>query len=61
MEEQLVGTGRVSRALIAGRDGAIWAASNEFPVSQDEMRRIAAEFENKETLAMTGLVVAGTK
>ena len=51
----------VKDAVIAGHDGNIWAASKDFTVTAEEMKKIAENFDNKEVMAMNGLVVAGTK
>ena len=61
VDEQLIATKVVKDAVIAGHDGNIWAASKDFSVSGEEMKKIAENFSNQEVLAMNGLVVAGTK
>ena len=61
VDEQLIATKVVKDAVIAGHDGNIWAASKDFSVSAEEMKKIAENFNNQEVLAMNGLVVAGTK
>ena len=61
VDEQLIMTKVVKEAVIAGHDGNIWAASKDFTVTAEEMKKIAENFHNKEVMAMNGLVVAGTK
>ena len=61
VDEQLIMTKVVKEAVIAGHDGNIWAASKDFTVTAEEMKKIAENFDNKEVMAMNGLVVAGTK
>ena len=61
VDEQLIVTKVVKDAVIAGHDGNIWAASKDFTVTAEEMKKIAENFDNKEVMAMNGLVVAGTK
>ena len=51
----------VSGAAIVSHTGAIWAASAGFSVTEEEMRRLATSFTSRDTLAMGGIHVAGTK
>ena len=51
----------VSGAAIVSHTGAIWAASAGFSVTEEEMRRLATTFTSRDTLAMGGIHVAGTK
>ena len=51
----------MSGAAIVSHTGTIWAASEGFSVTEEEMRRLATTFTSRDTLAMAGIHVAGTK
>lgn len=61
VDDQLLATKVVTKAVIAGHDGSIWAASEGFKVSQEDVKKILANFDNSEALALNGVSVAGTK
>eukprot|EP01027_Heterolobosea_sp_BB2_P002506 GEZU01003763.1.p2 GENE.GEZU01003763.1~~GEZU01003763.1.p2 ORF type:complete len:122 (-),score=38.25 GEZU01003763.1:155-520(-) len=56
VDDQLVATGAVTQAAIAGLDGSIWAKSNGFGITQDEAKQIASGFGS-----FGGVTVAGTR
>ena len=49
------------QAVICGHDGNIWAASAGFNATVAELKSIATNFGNTDTLAMSGLTVGGTR
>jgi len=60
VDNQLVGSGDVSKAAICGLDGAIWAISAGFEVTAAETAALVKSF-GKDDLTMTGLMIGGTK
>jgi len=61
VDDQLLATKTVSQAVICGHDGNIWAASAGFNATVAELKSIATNFGNTDTLAMSGLTVGGTR
>jgi len=61
VDDQLIATNMVTHAVICGHDGNVWAQSNGFTVSPDELRTLISRFSNTDQLAMNGVTVAGTK
>ena len=52
---------QVKEAAILGHDGNVWAASTDFPVTPEELKVIAANYSKVDTLAQSGLTVAGVR
>merc|ERR1712168_9979 len=48
-------------AAIAGLDGNIWAKSEGFNITVDEIKTVLKNFDEPSTLASTGINVCGTK
>merc|ERR1711928_213980 len=44
VDEQLIASGMVTAAAIAGHDGNIWAKSNGFNASPDEVKRLLSNW-----------------
>jgi len=61
VDDQLLNTKMVTHAVICGHDGNIWASSNNFAVTPDELRALIAKYNNTDQLAMNGVTIAGTK
>eukprot|EP00999_Lentomonas_sp_LEN2_P001580 NODE_2644_length_528_cov_62.551122_g2594_i0.p1 GENE.NODE_2644_length_528_cov_62.551122_g2594_i0~~NODE_2644_length_528_cov_62.551122_g2594_i0.p1 ORF type:complete len:125 (+),score=16.24 NODE_2644_length_528_cov_62.551122_g2594_i0:60-434(+) len=59
VDQQLVGTGHVTKAAILGHDGSQWAATAGFSVS--EGKQLAAQFANPNSAFSEGIKVAGVK
>eukprot|EP00894_Picocystis_sp_ML_P003811 jgi/Pico_ML_1/54328/g4692.t2 len=60
VDEQLVDTGCVSSACIAGLDGVIWA-NQGLEITPDEVRCIVSGFEDASNLYAEGLKIGGVK
>ena len=61
VDDQLLATKQVTKAAIAGHDGTIWATSEGFSVSQEEVKAILANFADQEKLAQNGITIAGSR
>lgn len=51
----------VNHAVICGHDGNVWAVSKDFNVSPEELKALIAKYNDINTLAASGVTVAGTK
>merc|ERR1712226_973200 len=60
-DDQLLATKQVKEAVILGHDGNVWATSQDFPVTPEELKVIAANYSKVDTLAQSGLTVAGVR
>ncbi|VVD01727.1 unnamed protein product [Leptidea sinapis] len=61
VDKQLIASRCVTKAAIAGHDGNVWAKSEGFDVSKDEVAKIVAGFENESLLTSGGVTIAGTR
>lgn len=61
VDDQLLSTKQVTHAVICGHDGSIWASSSGFQVTADELKTLISKYANTETLASSGVTIAGTK
>jgi len=61
VKNNLVGTGKVSKAAIVGMDGTIWGVSDNFGLKLDEAAVAAKGFIAKESLLGSGLRFEGEK
>jgi len=61
VDDQLMSTKMVTHAVICGHDGNIWAQSAGFTVTPEELKGLIAKFGNEDSMAQTGINVAGTK
>lgn len=61
VDKQLMASRCVTKAAIAGHDGNVWAKSEGFEISKDEVAKIVAGFENVSLLTSGGVTIAGTR
>ena len=61
VDDQLLATKVVTKAAIAGHDGAVWAASQGFSLSAEEIKALLTNFEKSEVFAQNGVNVAGNR
>jgi profilin len=61
IDDQLMNTSFVKNAVIAGHDGNIWAASQGFNVTADELKTLLKNYESQDVLAMNGTHLNGNK
>ena len=61
VDSQLVGTGHCTKAAIIGHDGAQWAASPGFSVSQAEGKALTNAFSDPSNAFSSGIHIAGVK
>ena len=61
VDDQLLATKVVTKAVIAGHDGAVWAASEGFNISPEEIKELLANYEKSEVFAQNGVNVAGNR
>merc|ERR1712059_136609 len=61
VDDQLLATKQVKEAVILGHDGNVWATSHDFSVTPEELKRIVADYNSVDTLAQSGVTLAGTR
>ncbi|KAI3640767.1 hypothetical protein MIR68_001645 [Amoeboaphelidium protococcarum] len=61
VDQNLVGTQKVTKAAIHGLDGTPWATSAGFSVKPDEVKNIVKAFSDASGIRASGLHVAGEK
>eukprot|EP01118_Nematostelium_gracile_P001004 TRINITY_DN11000_c0_g1_i1.p1 TRINITY_DN11000_c0_g1~~TRINITY_DN11000_c0_g1_i1.p1 ORF type:complete len:127 (-),score=34.56 TRINITY_DN11000_c0_g1_i1:7-387(-) len=61
VDSNLVGSKAVVKAAILGQDGAKWAASSSFNVTQEEGKTLFAAFKDPFEIRNNGLFIAGMK
>jgi len=61
IDVQLLGSGHVSRACIAGLDGNVWAKSENFNVTPEEMKKVVNGFADMASLPQSGVTVGGDR
>ncbi|MCP9264901.1 Profilin [Dirofilaria immitis] len=61
VNNNLVGSGNVSKAAICGFDGSIWGKSDNFKLEPTEAVVAGKGFQNKDTLLGTGMKFEGEK
>jgi len=61
IDVQLMGSGIVEKAVIAGHDGTIWAKSENINPSPEELSKLSACFADQQPLTMSGLLLGGEK
>lgn len=61
VDKQLMASRCVTKAAIAGHDGNVWAKSEGFEISKDEVAKIVAGFENESLLTSGGVTIAGSR
>jgi len=61
VDDHLLSTKNVTKAAISGHDASIWAVSEGFKVSSDEIKKVLASFNDSDNLAQNGITVEGTR
>nr|CAD2131726.1 unnamed protein product [Meloidogyne enterolobii]CAD2185660.1 unnamed protein product [Meloidogyne enterolobii]CAD2199276.1 unnamed protein product [Meloidogyne enterolobii] len=61
VNNNLIGTGHVSKAAICGLDGSIWGKSDNFKIDQSEANAAANGLKNSEGVLASGLRFEGEK
>ena len=59
VDDQLLAGKTVTKAAIAGHDGNLWATSQGFGVTAEEMKFILSNMGSTDVFAMSGLKVIG--
>jgi profilin len=61
VDNQLLASNCVSKACIAGHDGGVWAKSDGFEVSKDELAKLVQGFDKTDLLTSGGVTLAGQR
>ncbi|KAJ3138793.1 profilin, required for normal timing of actin polymerization in response to thermal stress [Physocladia obscura] len=61
VDNQLVGTGKISKATILGHDGSLWATSAGFNLNATEINELKNAFTDASGIRASGLHIAGVK
>jgi len=61
VDVQLMGSGLVEKAIIAGHDGTLWAKSENINPSVEELSKLSSCFADQSPLAMSGVFLGGEK
>ncbi|KAJ7705607.1 profilin [Mycena rosella] len=61
VDTNLVGSGKISKAAILGKQGGVWAASAGYTLSAEEQKAVIGAFSNVESVQASGLKLAGVK
>ncbi|KAI0049320.1 profilin [Auriscalpium vulgare] len=61
VDENLVGSGKVSRAAILGRQGGVWATTSGYTLSPEEQKAVLGAFDHPDTVQASGFRLAGQK
>lgn len=61
VDKQLLASRCVTKACIAGHDGNVWAKSDGFEVSKDEVLKLVKGFEQQDILHSSGVTLAGSR
>lgn len=61
VDQQLMGSGLVTKAVIAGHDGTCWARSKNIEPSREELTKLSQSFPDQGNLAMSGVHIGGEK
>uniref|UniRef100_A0AC34Q7W0 Profilin n=1 Tax=Panagrolaimus sp. JU765 TaxID=591449 RepID=A0AC34Q7W0_9BILA len=61
VNNNLIGTGHVSKAAICGLDGSIWGKSDNFHIDPSEAAAAAKGFASKDAVLASGLRFEGEK
>jgi len=60
IDTQLIGKD-LKNAVIAGHDGNVWAKSQDFNVTPNEIQALLTNYGNQESLASSGISLGGQK
>jgi len=61
VDNQLIASQCVSKACIAGHDGGVWAKSDGFEVTKEELAKLVQGFDKQEILTSGGVTLAGQR
>lgn len=61
VDRQLLASRCVTKAAIAGLDGNVWARSEGFNVTGEELTRLVQGFDHVDTLTSGGVTLAGNR
>ncbi|CAG9797504.1 unnamed protein product [Chironomus riparius] len=61
VDNQLIASQCVSKACIAGHDGGVWAKSEGFDVTKEELAKLVQGFDKTEILTAGGVTLAGQR
>jgi len=61
VDKQLMGTGLITKAVISGHDGTIWAKSSNIEPSREELAKMASSLPDYAPLQMSGVHLGGEK
>ncbi|KAG2065629.1 profilin [Suillus decipiens] len=61
VDNNLIGTTKVTQAAILGKAGGIWAKSSGITISPEEQKAITAGLKNKAVFEASGFRIAGQK
>merc|ERR1712002_201070 len=61
IDNQLMGSGIVKKAVIAGLDGTIWAKSDNWNPTPEELQIVVNGIDDQSSLTMTGVYLSGIR
>lgn len=61
VDNQLIASQCVSKACISGHDGGVWAKSEGFDVTKEELAKLVQGFDKTEILTSGGVTLAGQR
>ncbi|KAF5306744.1 hypothetical protein FQA39_LY01502 [Lamprigera yunnana] len=61
VDKQLLASRCVTKAAIAGHDGNLWAKSEGFEVTKEELAKLVQCFEKQDILTSTDVTLAGSR
>jgi len=61
VDKQLLASRCVTKAAIAGHDGNVWAKSEDFEVTKDELSKLVLGFDHQDMLTTGGITLGGTR
>lgn len=61
VDKQLLASKCVTKAAIAGHDGGVWAKSENFEVTKEEISKLVQGFDKQDLLTSAGVTLAGTR
>jgi len=61
VDDQLVGTGKIQRAAIIGRQGGVWATSKGYNLSPEEQKAAINAFSDLDATRASGIRLHGQK
>ncbi|KAG8766103.1 profilin, required for normal timing of actin polymerization in response to thermal stress [Ceratobasidium sp. 428] len=61
VDNNLVGSGKVTKGAIVGQQGGVWATSPGFTLSQEEQNKITKLFNDPAAAQSGGVTLAGVK